>query len=277
VRTVRQRLSDESLPDNAGLGLAFFACLAHRLFAPGDLSEPPKTDTAHPVQTDPRDEHATSVVPVSRVEDTSWQGYLSGQLTPESRSRWHLDAQSFIEVWHRESGYIVGGGNSKYMPRFSTLRRTNRGRSYIPEEAQLVRGAATSATRQFRFGEDRLFVTIAIDGAQLVLRFRGEPSPADAAYEACLTLPVHPGEVLTLGDGSRLSVAPERSILHRFSEGEPELLWRGRRFTVPANAYLEYPLLPHNPYRQDTLPEPSGYVARLSLELGRETATIAIQ
>jgi hypothetical protein len=270
VRTFRRNLRDETLTDNAGLGLAFFASFAHRLFASEDLETPSEIGAAE-------NDSPPVAVPVSRIESSTWQCYISGQLAPETPNRFHLDAQNFVEAWHRESGYLVGGGNSKYMPRFSTLRRTNSGRAYIPDETLLARADSTSAVWTYRFGGDVIAIEIGVDDEKLVVSFHVESRQGDAVYEACLTLPVRPGDILAVDSGADFSVAPNRSLLHRFSVQARRMLWRGREFVVPASAHLEYPIIPHNPYRQDSLPEPSEYVARLAWPPTRAGSAVVIR
>jgi hypothetical protein len=45
---------------------------------------------------------------------------------------------------------------------------------------------------------------------------------------------------------------------------------------VPEGAVLDYPIIPHNPYKQDSLPGPEEYVARLGITLSAEESRIVI-
>jgi len=50
-----------------------------------------------------------------------WQWAISGYTCPPSDSRWIQDRQNLIDVFHDEMGLVVGGGNTKLQPYWSTF------------------------------------------------------------------------------------------------------------------------------------------------------------
>jgi hypothetical protein len=260
VERYRQSMETSELVDNAAQGLAFYGASVHAVFnwVAGD---PSLSDVM------PED------VPVGRVDRDAWTGFLSWQLTPENPSRFILDAQNFVEVYHAESGYLIGGGNSKYMPRFSTLRRVNAGRAFVPETATCMDQSNSQVSGGYTFGEDRIRVALSVVDDICRLSVTREPGGEESAYEFGLMLAFEKGEWITVGD-RRIEVLPLAMINHRFT-GE-KLIWRGRSFEVPAGAVLDYPLIPHNPYTQHGLPTEEAYIARLSFRVGLVEATVKI-
>ena len=256
----RQSLDGDGLVDNAAQGLAFYGASVHALFAwdgdRGDL-----------LDVTPEE------VPVGRVADGDWTGFQSWQLTPEHASRFILDAQNFLEVYHAKSGYLVGGGNSKYMPRFSTVRQVTAGRAYIPEKAACVEQSDSRVVSVYTFGEDQIQVSLSVDGERCCVgaKLLGEGAKAD--YEFGVMLALKKGEQVRLGD-TVVDVLPLAMINHRF--GEADMVWRERSFDVPQGAVLDYPLIPHNPYTQHGLPTEEAYIARLSFRVTQDEQVIVI-
>ncbi len=204
------------------------------------------------------------------------QAYLGWQVTPEHPSRFVLDSQSFVEVWHSRAGYVAGMGGSKFMPRFSTMRRVNEGRAYIPERVSDVTASATEARASFGFGADDIEIAVSVQGEVCQLSARLLRPAGKARYEAALILPFRHDESVAI-DGETVKIEPGVSI-HLNWVGRPvkELVWRGLAWRMPEGATLEYPIVPHNSYTQDGLPKPEDYVARLSFPVSdaRQAVTI---
>ena len=256
----RQSLDVDGLVDNAAQGLAFYGASVHALFAWNDEHD-------DLLEVTPED------VPVGRLADGDWTSFLSWQLTPEHASRFILDAQNFIEVYHTQSGYLVGGGNSKYMPRFSTVRQVTTGRAYIPEKAECVECSDSRVVSVYTFGEDRIQVSLSVAEGHCCIgaKLLGEGAKAD--YEFGVMLAFKKGEQVKLGE-TVVDVLPLAMINHRFGEGG--MVWRERSFDVPQGAMLDYPLIPHNPYTQHGLPTEEAYIARLSFRVTQDEQVVVI-
>lgn len=260
IKGYRTSLDESDLVDNAAQGLAFYATFVQAVFD-WDLD-------ANDLETvQPED------VPVGRVDAGAWTGFLSWQLTPEHTSRFILDAQNFMEVYHTESGYLIGAGNSKYMPRFSTVRRKDAGRAYIPEKAECVSHSDKETVTLYTFGEDQIQVSLSVDEAGCNMGAKVVSGETDALYEFGIMVAFKKGENVLVGENT-LEVLPLAMINHRF--GEEGFVWRERSFAVPEGSVLEYPLIPHNPYTQHGLPTEDAYIARLSFQVGTDEKNIVI-
>ncbi len=253
-------------PDDAtAQGLAFYGTCPHFMYSE-DIEN---MAAREPVEI--------SDLPTAKLQAGNWTGFVSWQVVPEHPSRFIIDSQNFIELYHDEAGYLIGGGNSKYMPRFSTVRRVTRGRSYIPENARLVEADETHAVVVYEFGDDAIEVKYEMDEGSARISFALVACDCpDDVYEGAVFLYLRPGEVITVG-GDDITVETHKFIDKTFTDEMNTLTWRGRTFTMPAGAHTAYPLVPHNPYRQDGLPEPSQYVMRLEMKLSAEVQTIVIE
>lgn len=261
-------LDRNPLPDNAAAAPAFFAVFAEHLFRRGDASD---WSAARP--------DWRPALPVRKLEAGPWIAFLSHQLNKEMASRFALDAQNFIEVWHREAGYLVGGGNSKHQPLVSTFRQKTGTRSYIPRSAKQVDASPACAVCEYDFDNARLEARLGADPRRVSVEFRAASQDRnDDVFEAALTLPFKPGEVVQVeGSDNRWVIEPDHRIEHRFAAPALSFAWRGRRFTVPEGAFLFFPVVPHNPYTQNTLPPGDHYVARLGFDIGLEPRAVVIE
>lgn len=55
------------------------------------------------------------------LRKAGWQVNLSSYTAPITDSRWGMDRQSFVSVWHKGKGLLIGGGNNKYNPQWGTF------------------------------------------------------------------------------------------------------------------------------------------------------------
>lgn len=263
IRAYRAQLDEVDLTDNAAQGLAFYAASVDALMQWNQAG-----DSLVVVPSDD--------LPVARVDRGNWTGFLSWQLTPEHGSRFILDAQNYVEVWHAESGYLIGGGNSKYMPRFSTIRQINGGRAYVPDRAVCLEQTNTCAVCVYDFGEDRIQVRLSVDDAECRIGFRLLAHADGGEYEVGLMIALKPGETMHFGNET-IAVQPTAMINRRFGKDLCSFVWRDRTFQAPVGAMLDYPLIPHNPYTQHGLPSEDAYIARLSIRVQDREQQVVIR
>lgn len=187
-----------------------------------------------------------------------WFYCLSGIATPPVESRWGQDRGSYASIWHEGPGLIVGGGNSKNQPEWSTFAvGSGADASHLPVAAALHPGD----------GEDAVALTYetpargesAKASATCVLGLRiASPEcleihltgPADVQAEAHLTLKLDREEPLRTGAGATLGLDGPSIDLDAGASGG----WIGCdkwRLTVPAGSRLQWPVLPFNPYAAD--------------------------
>lgn len=260
----RAQLARKGVHDNAAQAFAFFGSFAALAFAT-DLSAQPGFDIVPP-----------ATLPAACLRTDDWQAALSWQLVPEHPSRFVLDSQNFLEIWHRRAGYLVGTGNSKFMPRFSTVRRTNAGRAYVPVSAHCLQTTPTSAEVAYSFGADEIVVGVSVASGRCEVTARLAKAEPGVQYEFGLMLALRPGDTLKSEQGEE-QIDPT-VLIHHNGGPRPQrgFSWRGLAWELPEGALLDYPLVPHNSYTQDGLPAKEDYVARVSVPLSAEAKTIRI-
>ncbi|MEO6875116.1 MAG: hypothetical protein ABI222_09870 [Opitutaceae bacterium] len=264
LQAAQSYFAAEGVHDNGAQSFTFFGSFAEFVFAP--VAKRAELQVVRPM-----------TLPAARVAQGDWQAYLGWQVTPEHPSRFVLDSQSFVEVWHRQAGYVAGTGGGKFMPRFSTIRRIDEGRAYIPERVSAATGDGERASVQFGFGPDDVELGVRVEADVCSLSARLIRPAAKARYEAALIFPFRHGETVTIDDESQ-KIEPGISI-HRNWVGRPvkELKWRGLTWRMPEGAQLEYPIVPHNSYTQDGLPTPGDYVGRLTFPVSVTAQIVTIR
>jgi len=260
----RAHLAGKGVRDNAAQGFAFYGSFAALAFA-SDLSTRSGFEITPP-----------STLPAACLRAGAWQAALSWQVVPEHPSRFVLDSQNFLEIWHRRAGYLVGTGNSKFMPRFSTVRRTNAGRAYVPVSARCLKATETSAEVAYSLGNDAIVVGVNIAQNRCEIAARLEKVEPGVTYEFGLMLALRPGDTLASEHGEE-QMDPT-ALVHHNGGPRPQrgFAWRGLAWELPEGSLLDYPLVPHNSYTQDGLPAKEDYVARVSVPLSAETKVIRI-
>lgn len=259
IAPLRRHLQAHGVRDNNAQALAFHATFAEVLFAQNADREEP---AARPPAT----------LPVAKLERGGWIGLLGWQLVPEwAANRFVLDSQNFVELWHAQAGYLAGTGNSKLMPRFSTVRRTTHGRAYVPERASGERNGPHEATARYGYGDDEIEVSLLLTDAGCEICVRVLRNISGATYEFALLTALKPGDGVWTAAGEQ-KVEPKQLL--QVTAG---FEWRGLRWELPEGAALEYPLVPHNSYTQDGLPVPEDYVGRISFTVGAEPKRIVIR
>ncbi|MCF7686736.1 MAG: hypothetical protein K9M98_08210 [Cephaloticoccus sp.] len=258
MKRKRVALAQHGVADNGAQALAFFASFAEGLFG---------SDRPEVLVNDAPVLH----LPAARLERNDWVGLLGWQLVPEwGRNRFVLDSQNFLELWHRRAGYLAGGGNSKGMPRFSTVRRTSHGRAYVPDRAEGRRLSAHEAMVEFAYGSDTLVVHLNLSGIGCEIRVHEAQNLSGADYEFALLLAFKPDEIITT---SGLGQVVNPGQLMQIREG---FTWRDLHWEMPPLAELEYPVVPHNSYTQDSLPNPKDYIARLAFAIRPEPQLVRV-
>jgi len=259
----RDYLREHGVHDNGAQAFAFFGSFAEFVFGP-DI-QPREIEVQHPRN-----------LPAARLVGGLWRGYLGWQVVPEHPSRFVLDTQNFVELWHQNAGYLAGTGGSKFMPRFPTVRRNDGGRAYVPDRARCVRATAESAEVAFTFGADEIVVALSLAGGRCALSARVASEESSRGYEFALILTLRRGETLQIDDATE-KIDPT-VLIH--TNGGPRtaqmLVWRGLAWRLPAGSGLDYPVVPHNSYTQDGLPAPDDYVGRISFPLTSTEKVVSI-
>lgn len=193
-----------------------------------------------------------------------WFVSLSAFTADIPRNRWGLDRQNFVSVFHDGIGLIVGGGNTKLQPLWSTFTvgdvallkhkpgdenpgfSPRDGLIHVPDRAKILE-EEDRATLMLGYGETSCNVTVQDESETEISLVLTATEASAHPVEAHVTLIPH------LGKGVKSAVGSVDAL------GEEAFEWRnpewiehaGWRLTVPEGARLVWPALPHNAYRKD--------------------------
>ena len=199
------------------------------------------------------------------IRNGPWFICLSAYTTPVAKNRWHQDRQNLVSIWHERAGLVLGGGNTKLQPAWSnfTVGDTSllshkagdenpdflpKGELYhVPSAARLIKqpwgldltyGPSTCTIRVQPRGADKLLLALA------------------ATMETQLPIATHLTLLPRMGEELRPGRAPAVKLSTEPLEFSPEqlggkLTYAGVTFTLPPEASLHWPALPHNPYVKD--------------------------
>ncbi len=206
------------------------------------------------------------------VRQGPWFVCLSAYTSPVVASRWIQDRQNLLSVYHDATGVILGGGNTKLQPAWSTFTVgdmallahrpgdenpvfTPKGPLYhVPSRATLVVEPEPGLDLTYGPASCRVRLHILDDRTlQCRLEAAGMGNLPAAAH---LTIPPRMGRRLTTGSGQVVTIGPKPVALDARQVGG-QVTYAGFRLHLPPVATLHWPALPHNPYRKDGRAEPA--------------------
>jgi len=206
------------------------------------------------------------------VRQGPWFLCLSAYTSPVVQSRWIQDRQNLFSVYHDAAGVIIGGGNTKLQPAWSTFTVgemallahrpgdenpvfSPKGPLYhVPSQAALV--IEPEPGLDLTYGPASCRVRLRIEDAH-TLACRLEASGGGALPVAAhLTLPPRMGRKLTTAAGQAATIGPKPIVLAP-EQVRGQVTYAGFRLHLPLSASLYWPALPHNPYRKDGRAEPA--------------------
>ena len=190
-----------------------------------------------------------------------WFLSLSAYCAPLSPNRFVQDRQNLISVYHDRVGLVIGGGNTKLQPRWSTFTLGDpallpqspgeeepdffpRGDFWHVPNRGAVREKEGVVGLDLGYGERSCRVVLKVvdeDGLQLCFQVDGGSHEA----RGHLTLLPHLDQPLHLDSGqytlgTEALELPASKIEHA-----------GWRLELPVGSQVLWPVLPHNPYRKD--------------------------
>ena len=186
-----------------------------------------------------------------------WFGCLSAFVSPPVASRWGQDRQNFVSLWHEDAGLVIGGGNSRNQPDWSTFVTSGR---YVPDAGELADSGVA-----LTYGDTRCSLHLDFDGGAATI----EASAEGGSAVNHLVLPV--------GAGEQLRTASGRDVV----TGDEALRWAPRemggwlragsfRISLPFGAHLVWPTTPFNPYAINGAAQYGSEAAVLSAPLDGE-------
>jgi len=198
------------------------------------------------------------------LREKPWAWAVSGYACDPPQNRWIQDRHNHIDVFHDELGLIIGGGNTKLQPYWSTftvgdaslLKHTagDENPNFIPEIA--LKWTADAGRVATQPGASRLKLTYADVDAISVIRAGDDESltmtymaPAGKRVEAHVPFMRRAGQV-HLADGRSIKLTEEQFELDSAQIGD-HFRYGNLRVSVPAGASLRWPAWQHNPYTKD--------------------------
>ena len=167
-----------------------------------------------------------------------WMGCLSAFVCPPTGSRWGQDRQQFLSLWHEDAGLLIGGGNSRNQPEWSTFVTSGR---FLPDTGEIADGAVTLTYR-----DSMCTIDLQLDDDAAVIETAIETGSAISH----LTVPLGSGEQITAEAGPS-AVTGDGVVRWGAREMGRSLTMRGFRITLPDGAGLLWPTVPFNPYAID--------------------------
>ncbi len=204
------------------------------------------------------------------IRKGSWCACLSAYAGPLSTSRWIEDRQNVVSLFHEKTGLILGGGNTKLQPLWSTFTVGDTsllkhrpgdenpnfsppaGLLHVPSKARLE---GQGQELRLEYGETQCSVALDLSEQNRArLSYSALPN-ANSPVEAHLTfLPAFGKKWSTAsGKGGRIGAKPFKLTA---AEAGAWFEHNGWRVELPQDSSLRWPVLPHNPYRKDGGAEP---------------------
>ena len=196
----------------------------------------------------------------------SWFLVVSAYTASQSKSRWILDRQNFVSIYHKKVGLIVGGGNTKLQPLWSSftvgdtdlLKYVNNekpdfippeGLLHIPDRAGLL-FEKNSVGVNLYYGEQQCSIRMKIiDDETMEIEYARTP-PLQKSVKAHITLLPKPGHILLNQNGKKI-VLGKNDIYWPAGTFGDWIAHDSVRYYLPEQASIKWPILPYNQYKKD--------------------------
>jgi hypothetical protein len=199
--------------------------------------------------------------------------YTAPPATDGSR-RWWMDRQNFVSVYHDKTGLILGGGNSKLQPSWSTFTIGDFGGFHFmpavdgkepdflppPGLRHIPTGAKLAVNREqfgldLDYGGQRVAVRLKILGPNRLEYTWSAVDVTEKPLVAHATIYPHYGQKFTSASGKTEEIA---ETPFRWPEGAAGkwIEHAGFRLFIPPGAAVHGPETPWNPYTKDGRPYP---------------------
>ena len=193
-----------------------------------------------------------------------WQWVFSGYACKPVKDRWVQDRHNLVEVFHDQMGLVIGGGNTKLQPYWSTFtvgdpslfqhKPGDESPDFTPEIDLLWTPDKATITTQGKttrmtltYGEVQCGVSVEVrDDGAMALTYQ---APAKKRLEAHMPLMRRTAN-LHLATGKILKLSHEELLVNSDETGG-WVVFGGLKMTVPRGALLRWPARHFNPYKKD--------------------------
>jgi hypothetical protein len=189
-------------------------------------------------------------IPAGIRKTGSWTICLSGLISTQAiNSRFYLDRQGHVSVFHQKAGLIITGANSKRQPELATFSEKLLGQVvHMPLSSRLQMSETQdrlSLAYNTYFGD--LYVPApSNEEANLRFSISGRGTPSEQAV-LTLQLCLKAGETLETAAGKKVTLSDER-IEWQPADLGGSIQHHGWTMNLPDGARLTWPVYPHNPY-----------------------------
>ncbi len=195
-----------------------------------------------------------------------WFLCASAFVCPVSDSRWIQDRQNLVSAFHDAVGLIIGGGNSKLQPGWSSFTvgdtrllrhepsdedpdfQPSEGLQHVPTAAKLAPGEEFGL--DLHYGSQRCQVRLEIGDANSLACIYRAIGPYERQVTAHVTVLPRFNEIIRSESGRSATVG-EAGFHWKAGQAGAWIEHAGVRITLPPAADVRWPVLPHNPYRKD--------------------------
>ncbi|MFQ6048522.1 MAG: hypothetical protein ACE5K7_04085, partial [Phycisphaerae bacterium] len=172
-----------------------------------------------------------------------WFACCSAIVVPPIDNVWGQNRQHFFSLWADGAGLLIGRGNSRNQPAWSTFVVCGpTGRRYLPDQARLLDDGV-----QLHYGPTRCTLQVALqpDQARIGASVGGTSQPARLQ----LQLPLRPATKLQCPDGTQVELTGQAASTRRIAQPAGRLsvgpgLWS---IELPRPWSLDWPVRPFNP------------------------------
>lgn len=209
-----------------------------------------------------------------------WFYCLSGYTTPtealhKSRhTRWHMDRQNLLSVWHDGLGLIIGGGSSKNQPEFSTFAVQEGRVRWVQPCAAAVSADDTAGDRlRLQYGGVGCTLTVHLTTPDTIeFVFQADAAADGTGVRAGFTMrPRHGTKIETSHSDEPFTVDACSSFGQAWPEHEDAaerwITGEGWRVDMPQGSGVAWPVYPFNPYAIDNAAPPGQAVLRVFLDI----------
>ncbi len=198
------------------------------------------------------------------TREKPWAWGFSGYVCDPPQNRWIQDRINLIDVYHDELGLVIGGGNTKLQPYWSTFtvgdpevlkhKDGDEAPNFTPDvdlkwtaDSSRLATKTGSSRMKLMYGDTKcVAVAQANEDDTLTLTYM---APKGQRVEGHIPL-MYRGPKITLGTGEIVRLTEERMDVSSEQAGG-YFVYRNLKVTLPKGTRLMWPARQHNPYTKD--------------------------
>ena len=214
-------------------------------------------------------------VPAGIRKTGPWVVCLSGLISTPTFSRFYLDRQSAISIYHEKLGMIISGANSKRQPELATFaEEMDDGISHLPMSSRLDMKPEGD---RLALAHNKFFCLLDVpppSDDQVRLQFGINRKGTMRPTRLTLQLVLKNGETLETAAGKRITLGTEQIDLASTDIGE-WIRHNGWTLRTESPMSLKWPVYTYNPYANRPTEDIEQAVGAYSMEIEPRSQTIS--